>query len=412
MPAVNLTTESSIPMHACNMGERPRVLVVMPSIPLHGMERANVQIMRLMRRAGFDVLCITESGWGHSVAKAVEDADCDQKGIRLGRTIRVPRGFFEALSLGLYWMKTSRQIHAIFRQYKPTHLYITTFSFFLLAYPLPGRAGIQTIFRLPNPPDLELHGWRRFISGILWRRFIIPRCDILVCNSSYSRDRLRKLAGTTTKIEVIYNSCPVRIDLDTSDAPRLSSDRFNVVYVGRIQKSKGVDLLYEAAKILVDKYSFVDFYLAGQHSWQNPFAESLIAENDSSERRCRISFLDQIEDVPGLLRQAKVHVCPSTSPSESFPNVVLEAKNAGIPSVVFDTAGLIEAVRDGSEGFICERKTVECLVRTIERYIEEPDLVTIHGKAARDSLDRYQEMHIQDAWENLIRSGICGKSYA
>ena len=376
------------------------------------MERANVQIMRLLRRAGFEVLCITESGWGHSVSKAVEGADCDQTGIRLGRILRFPRGPIEALSLALYWMKTSRRIRAIYRQYRPTHIYFTTVSFFLLAYPLPGRADAQTIFRLPNPPDLELRGWRRLLSETLWRRFIIPRCDVFVCNSAYSRARLRKLAGAATRIELIYNSCPVRAQAQASDAPRLSADRFNVVYVGRVQRSKGVDLLYEAAKSLVEKYPFVDFYLAGENAWRNPFAESLMAENESSGRRDRIVFLGQIEDVPGLLSQAQLHVCPSTSPSESFPNVVLEAKQAGVPSVVFDTAGLVEAVRNGSEGVVCARKTVECLARSIEHYIEEPSLVAIHGKAARESLQRYQEAHIQDAWAKLIGAGLDATSCA
>ena len=38
-----------------------------------------------------------------------------------------------------------------------------------------------------------------------------------------------------------------------------------------------------------------------------------------------------------------MHVCPSLSAGDSFPNVILDAKKAGLPSVVFPTAGLPEA---------------------------------------------------------------------
>jgi len=368
------------------------------------MERANIQIMHLLKNAGAEVLFVTESGWGRSVADAVEHAGCKHVGIKLGRNLGLPAGPFDAVSLSIYWLRVSRSIRKIFREFRPTHLYLTNLTFFLFSLPLPGRKGVQTIFRLPNPPDLELHGWRRTLSDAIWRRLVIPRCDIFVCNSAYSRDRLREVAGPRPRVEVIYNSYPKRCDRGSSDAPVLSTTRFSVVYLGRIQQSKGVDLLYDAAVRLVAKYPHVDFYLAGEHSWQNPFAESLIERNLRGKLGDRIQFLDHINDTLGLLKQAQLHVCPSTSPSESFPNVLLEAKSAGLPSVVFETAGIPEAVKGGSEGLICREKTAECLADCIERYIEERDLLESHGAAARTSLDRYDERPIQKAWVDLVRN--------
>jgi len=389
---------------AANASKKLRIMVIMPSIPLHGMERANIQIMRLLGRAGADVLFVTESGWGKDVSEAVSDAGCKQFGIKLGRNLRLPRGPRDAISLTLYWLRISRSMRSIFREFRPTHLYLTNLSFFLLALPLPGRNDVRTIFRLPNPPEFGLRGWRQRLSDFVWRRLVIPRCNIFVCNSAYSRSRLRQLTGPETRIELIYNSHPERVRGCLSDAPALASDRFNVVYLGRIQESKGVDLLYGAAKKLVAKHRNVDFYLAGEHSWRNPFAEALISRNAEDGLGKRIVFLGHIHDTPGLLEQAHLHVCPSTSPSESFPNVLLEAKQAGLPSVVFRTAGIPEAVDDEREGVICEQTTADCLARCIERYIQDPSLLQLHGEAAKQSIRRYDEVPIQEAWVRLLNS--------
>ncbi len=388
--------------HVIVEGERPRVMVVMPSIPLHGMERANIQIMRLLKCAGAEVLFVTESRWGKAVSDAVSHAGCDQTSIKLGRNLGLPRGPRDALSLSMYWLRVSRRMQAIFRSFRPTHLYLTNLSFFLLALPLPGRRDVRTIFRLPNPPDLDLHGWRQRLSNTIWRWLVIPRCNVFVCNSAYSRDQLRQLTGPDARIELIYNSYPKNAANSVSDAPRLAPGRFSVVYLGRIQESKGVHLLYEAAQRLVAENSRVDFYLAGEYSWRNPFAEALIARNAKEGFEKRIVFLGHIDDTTGLLEQAQLHVCPSTSGLESFPNVILEAKKAGLPSVVFRTAGIPEAVQSEKEGLICEHKTADCLARCIGRYIDDPEILRLHGEEARRSLCRYDESRVQETWVRLL----------
>ena len=116
----------------------------------------------------------------------------------------------------------------------------------------------------------------------------------------------------------------------------------------------------------------------------------------------RIRFLDHISDVGGLLEKADLHVCPSISSGESFPNVVLEAKHAGLPSVVFPTAGLPEAVVHGSEGLVCSGSSSKELAEKIEQYVLSPSLCRQHGTAARQSLRRHDEERITDDWVRVL----------
>jgi len=396
---------SDISKHLEFSGGPPRILIIMPSIPLHGMERANVQIMRLLKCAGAEILVVTESRWGSAVSEAVQATGCSQVGIELERGLTLPKGPIDFLRTAVHWICVSWRIRSIFRDFRPTHLYFTNVSFFLLALPLPGRKDVKTIFRLPNPPEIDLHGWRQRLSDALWKHVVVPRCNVFVTNSSYSREKLRRLVGRDTCVELIYNSYPRRPESVVSDAPRIARDRFNVVYVGRIRRAKGVDLLHEAAVRLVRRHNDIDFYFVGEHSWRNPFAESLIADTASRGLGDRILFLDHVEDIPELLAQAHLHVCPSTSSSESLPNVILEAKFAGTPSVVFPVAGLPEAVVHDTEGSICSEISSEALIEAIEKYKESPDLVKRHARGARRSLRRFDDEKITREWMRLFADG-------
>lgn len=398
----NPETPSPVVNASASRCRSTRILVIMPSIPLHGMERANIQVMRLLKKAGAEVLFVTEAGWGQAVSDAVEGAGFEQVGINLGQNLGMPKSLGDAVGLSRCWLETSRRIRQIFDSFRPTHLFITNLSFFLFALPLPGRDNVETIFRLPNPPESSLGGWRQKLSDAIWKHLVIPRCGALVCNSAYSCEQLRRLARPGSRIELIYNSFPKRSGRLDSDAPRLRADRFNVVYLGRIQKSKGVDIFYAAARQLISRHEDVDFYLAGQHSWRNPFAEALIERNRGEGYEGRIHFLDHITDTTALLEQAQLHVCPSTSASESFPNVILEAKQAGLPSVGFATAGIPEAVISGKEGAVCSDNSANSLAQEIERYMRDPELLKRHGAQARKSLGRYDEERILEAWVRLF----------
>ena len=103
----------------------------------------------------------------------------------------------------------------------------------------------------------------------------------------------------------------------------------------------------------------------------------------------RFRFLGELSDVHGLLREAHMHVCPSISPDDSFPNAILDAKLAGAPSLVFPVAGLPEAVEDGRDGLVTREPTAAALEHSLLRLIDDPALRRRMGQAAAESLARF-----------------------
>jgi glycosyltransferase involved in cell wall biosynthesis len=385
-----------------------RILVIMPSIPVQGMERANLQIMRMMRRRGADVLFVTEGNFGERLRREVELINCHWVNASFIKSfeerLHLTMNIREMTLVLMAWARAARQVRRIIKDYEPTHIHVTNVAFFLYSLPALWRARQTVVFRLPNPPAQNLPKLKQRLSDWIWRFLVVPNCDVIVCNSQYTLSVLRGIVGRDLGARLI-NNCPPRRALSSeSDCPQVNEGRFNIIYTGRITPEKGIGELFEAALRVVRERERVDFYLAGQNNWKNPFAEKLMREVERLNLQTRINFTGEIDDVHGLLRQCQLHVCPSVSSGESFPNVVLEAKTEHLPSVVFPTAGLPEAVTHLVDGYVCQHKTAQSLYEGLMYFIDNPRARESASRAAADSLEHFSEDAIAGKWRDLFSS--------
>jgi glycosyltransferase involved in cell wall biosynthesis len=111
----------------------------------------------------------------------------------------------------------------------------------------------------------------------------------------------------------------------------------------------------------------------------------------------RVIFLGFVENVPDLLRGREVLVAPSLV-EEGLPLVVMEAKAASIPSIVFPSGGLPEMIQHGGDGFVCRDKSIGALVEALKSYLDDPSVAVRHGAAARMSLDRLGVPQFASRW--------------
>ena len=386
-----------------------RILVIMPSIPVQGMERANLQIMKMMRQRGADILFVTEGNFGERLRHEVEFIDCrwaDASFIKsTEERLHLTTNAREMVLVLRAWVRAARDVRRIIKSYRPTHIHVTNVAFFLYALPALWRARQTVIFRLPNPPAQDLLSLKQRLSNLIWKFLVVPNCDFIVCNSRYTLSVLRSIVGPKLEARLINNCPPQRPPSSESDCPRVNGEHFNVIYTGRITAEKGVGELFEAALRIVNEKPDVDFYFAGQNNWNNPFAEELARRVKKLDLQERIIFTGEINDVHGLLRQCDLHVCPSISSGESFPNVVLEAKTERLPSVVFPTAGLPEAVTHLLDGYVCQQKTAQSLYEGLIYFIDDRTACEAAGRAASESLKRYSEDVIAGQWSELFAGG-------
>ena len=107
--------------------------------------------------------------------------------------------------------------------------------------------------------------------------------------------------------------------------------------------------------------------------------------------------------VPSLLMaSAGIHCIPSRQElREGFGIVVIEAKRAGIPSVVTLSGGLPELVSHGEDGWVCHEDTAEALAEGIE-YFFDRDRLQRGMAAAKASAAMYSRDRFERSWRAVF----------
>lgn len=370
-----------------------RVLVVFGAIPLHGQERGNIEVFRALSELGLQSDFITNAKWGHQVVQP----ELTRLGLKW-----TTASFGPLMGRNLFGLDLFRCLYGILNtnwvlwreigKWRPTHLHVMNWLYFLYATPAILLTRIPVVYRLGDaPPSTKLHKF-------LWK-LVVRRCNFIVCNSNYVRRELLKSGGSRESSAVIYNFPPQRSE---PRAGTLSWKRPNnataIVFVGQIREHKGIVPLIETARhLLAEKHNIV-LWIAGDYSWNNPLAEKLIAAISADNLNERIQFLGYVGNVPDLLGAADIHVFPALW-EEPSPNVILEAKCAGIPTVAFPNGGVPELIRDGEDGLLCPESTAKSLADTLKIYITNERKRIEAGAAARLNLEtRFAYERFQREW--------------
>lgn len=397
MPVAELIRTGSVPSQRDLSGIR--ILAVMPSIPVLGMERANLQIMKMMLDRGADVLFVVNAAPGQKVSTEVERMGMRWAAVPVTERPRLPRSPGDVVSMTKAWLTAARGIARVHREFRPTHVHVTGVGFVWVVAPTLWRTRAVVVMRQPNVADRNFPRSKQRVHDFVWRRLVAPLCDVIVCNSRCSYDRLREMRLPESKLSLIHNCVADSGPAQRTTAPRTEARPFTVVFVGQLAAPKGIEVLLEAASTLVRQHDGLTFHLVG---WLSPYAQGLANRIQVDGLADRIRFMGE-RDQPGeLLAAADLHVCPSLC-EDSFPNTVLEAKSHGIPSVVFPSGGLPELVTHLVDGYVCAAKTADALRDGILHFARDRERLCRAGDAARQSLSRFAPEPIAAQWVELFR---------
>jgi glycosyltransferase involved in cell wall biosynthesis len=220
-----------------------------------------------------------------------------------------------------------------------------------------------------------------------------------VCNSAFTRRELLAHGIAGAAVALIAPCAPGR-----AAAAAGARDPGRVIYVGQVIPGKGLDLLLDAIALLAASGRDARLDVVGEmDGWEAPawrgYRAGLRARAAEPDLAGRVRFLGAREDVPALLSRAAVHCCPSRPEiREGFGLVTLEAKEAGIPSVVCPSGALPELVEHGVDGWICSEATPGAIAEGIELFMKDPDRRERAGRAARRSAARFSRDAFARRW--------------
>ncbi len=164
--------------------------------------------------------------------------------------------------------------------------------------------------------------------------------------------------------------------------------RVQVLFVGRLERRKGVDLLLEAAVNLCRANPHVDFIFVGKDTgntetsktYRETFEEKF-GDDATLSNRVRFTGAVSEEELYQLYCECDVFCLPSRY--ESFGLVLLEAMMFGKPVVAVKIGGMQEIVEADGNGFLAEPERAASLEKCLRTLIDDAELRARFGKRSR-----------------------------
>ena len=238
-----------------------------------------------------------------------------------------------------------------------------------------------------------------------YMRWMYGRCERVLVPSASTRALLKRAKTRADRIALVPRGvdtvlfAPGKRSRRVRDAWGVSDDRPALLYVGRVSREKGLDLLPPLSERLEARGIRHRLVITGD----GPFRRELA-------RRCPGALFtgpQGREAVAETFASADVFVFPSRT--DTAGNVVLEAQAAGLPVLVSGEGGPRENILAGESGLICEPadpavwadRATPWLMSTVRR--------AAAGRAARDyALTRRWEVALAplyQAYRDAMRIG-------
>jgi len=170
--------------------------------------------------------------------------------------------------------------------------------------------------------------------------------------------------------------------------------RFQLLFLGRLCREKGIGELLWVIGELKEKYPGIHLYLGG--IWED---QELKAEAEKLPE-C-VTWLGWIrgEEKKKYLRECDIFVLPSYFEGQSV--AILEAMAYGCAIVASETGGIPLMILDGQTGILVTPKDAEALKRGIERALSDRDLCRRMGENARHKVQ--DEFSIDNNIKELLQ---------
>lgn len=243
---------------------------------------------------------------------------------------------------------------------------------------------------------------------------IAQQADLLIASTTDEADDLvRSYKADPEHIYVV----PPGIDLatfqplDRVEARRkigYGPDRL-LLFVGRLERLKGVDVAIKALALLRDRdHDDLRLIVLGEdvRDGEESEKERLKAVASSLGVRDRVDFLGSVahHELPYFYAAADAVVMPSYS--ESFGLVALEAQACGRPVVASGVSGLRSVVRDEVSGYLIEGHDPALYAERIGRLLADPELAQQMGLRGRLLAQRFSWTRTADRLEELFENVV------
>lgn len=220
----------------------------------------------------------------------------------------------------------------------------------------------QDVFRKSLPKPLAI------FAQILENRLMpwaYRRIKFITISES-SKKEIQELGLGLAGIEIIYPG----IDLKTYKPSDIKTPNPLIIYIGRLQMYKSVDVFIKSAKQIFKAEPHAQIIIAGDGEERGKLEEL----TDKLGLNKKIKFLGKISEKEKIQLYQKAWVAVNPSMKEGWGITTIEANACGTPVVASDVPGLRDSVKNPSTGFLVEYGNSQALSQKILKVIKDQEL--------------------------------------
>ena len=164
-----------------------------------------------------------------------------------------------------------------------------------------------------------------------------------------------------------------------------------IIFVGRLEHVKGCDIFLRALALLkLDDFKLLVLGDGSQKKSLQSLSEKLGLKN--------LEFLGSVSDIQNYYKKAKIIV--SSSRFEGLGNVLIESAFFDCIRVATPTAGALELLEDGKNGFISSDFSEQALAKAILKALNADESVLENTRAESE---KFRLENIAKEWWELIK---------
>ena len=213
------------------------------------------------------------------------------------------------------------------------------------------------------PYVLQAHGslttffhkrWLKRIFDVIWGRRILKDVSKVFALTPIEAEQYKNMGVSEHKIEIVpngldlseFDNLPERGEFRTKYG--LDANQKIILFLGRIHRIKGLDLLIKVFSDLAKFLDDVKLVIAGPDDGYLTSLKKLVADSEISEKVLFTGPLYGQEKLKAYV-DADVYILPSFY--ETFPMTLLEAMACGTPVIVTDRCGIADVI-NGQAGLV------------------------------------------------------------
>jgi len=168
---------------------------------------------------------------------------------------------------------------------------------------------------------------------------------------------------------------------------QLADGRPTVLFVGRLEKRKGLKFLLRAWPKVLERQPNARLVVVGRGRPLEGYRRFAARQGWSPSDVVFAGYV-AAEDLPRYYQSCDVFCAPNTG-QESFGIVLLEAMAAGAPIVASDIPGYRDVVSDGEQGLLVEPKNPGAIADAVLRLLANPELRANMRRTGQDNARAY-----------------------